>query len=75
MFVQQRLAGRPRAVALLALSVQQSGVYRARCFLFQGERLVALGYPPATGDAGTCNLVTLDQEEVLVVWSQTVTFI
>jgi len=25
-----------------------------------------LGYPPATGGAGTCRLVTLEQEEALV---------
>jgi len=62
-------------VAPRGLHQGQSPLQRSGFSAVESDWLVALGYPPATGDAGTCHLVTLEQEEALVASSQTVTFI
>jgi hypothetical protein len=53
-------------VAPRGLHQGQSPLQRSGFSAVESDWLVALGYPPATGDASTCHLVTLEQEEALV---------
>lgn len=53
-------------VAPRGLHQGQSPLQRSGFSAVESDWLVALGYPLATGDAGTCHLVTLEQEEALV---------
>jgi hypothetical protein len=53
-------------VAPRGLHQGQSPLQRSGFSAVESDWLVALGYPPASGDAGTCHLVTLEQEEALV---------